>query len=238
MNSQQMLKEKAKTLQAMLFVSSEPIDARQLCEAGELDLANWDALEQALKELLKNSGLMLEKVAGGYRLVTARDQADAVERILQVTQKKRLTRAQLETLAVVAYHQPITRAVLEEKRGVNSDRALSQLVAMELVEEKERAPLPGRPILFATGPKFLYHFSLESLDELPEVVIDSNLCRQGAQELVEYDSDEGWSKPNLRETAMGELLKEVDKEPSPRLQKLLNKISERQLESVEPYVEA
>ena len=155
-------------LEAMLFVAASPVSANQLAEALNLDPAQ---VEKGLSQLEINyrsqRGLRLQKHQGKYQLTTAPELSQWVETFLGLEATARLSRAALETLAIVAYRQPITRPAIDAIRGVNSDGVLKSLLSKGLVEEVGRAEGPGRPILYGTTPEFLQHFGLEGLEHLP-----------------------------------------------------------------------
>ncbi len=165
-----------KQLEAILFVSDGPISIAQLAEAikkrqGEIE-RSLKALETHFKE---NHGLRLQWHGNKVQLTTAPEFAEEIEKFLGLEAATRLTRASLETLAIIAYKQPITRPGIDMIRGVNSDGVLKSLLFKGLVEEMGRTEGPGRPILYCTTPDFLNHFGVSSLDELPpfEKIIDS-----------------------------------------------------------------
>lgn len=154
-------------LEGLLFVTAEPVPPAQLAAALDLPVQQ---IEQGLKELeaeLRTRGLRLQRHAGRVQLTTAPELAESIERFLGLEATARLSRAALETLAIIAYQQPITRPQLEAVRGVNSDAVLKSLLAKGLIMEGGRAEGPGRPILYSTTPEFLQHFGLNSLNELP-----------------------------------------------------------------------
>ncbi|MGB8213926.1 MAG: SMC-Scp complex subunit ScpB [Anaerolineales bacterium] len=158
-------------LEALLFVSAEPVPAAQLAAALELSVS---AVEQGLEQLdgeLQTRGLRLQRHGGRLQLTTAPEMAEKVERFLGLEATSRLSRAALETLAIVAYQQPVTRPYIEGVRGVSSDGVMKSLLAKGLVQEVGRAEGPGRPILYGTAPDFLQHFGLNSLTELPALAL-------------------------------------------------------------------
>lgn len=161
--------QRAAILEALLFASAVPVRAVDLQEAcgWPLGMLNRDLDRLSLE--LAGRGLELQKVAGAWRLVTAAETAPWVERFLKVQSRKQLSRAQLETLAVVAYRQPVTRAEVDAYRGVRSERTLHQLSDLRLVREVGRAEMPGRPIQYGTTSDFLRYFSLDRLEDLPVV---------------------------------------------------------------------
>jgi len=154
-------------LEALLFVSAEPVAPAQLAEALEVSIA---AVEQGLQQLegeLQTRGLRLQRHGGKVQLTTAAEMAELIERFLGLEATARLSRAALETLAIVAYPQPVTRPYIEGVRGVSSDGVMKSLLGKGLIQEVGRAEGPGRPILYGTSPDFLQHFGLNSLVELP-----------------------------------------------------------------------
>lgn len=160
-----------RTLEALFFVSDEPLTASVLAHALEIDRALAETLCQRLALELsdRGSGLVLRNVAGGWRLFTHPDAQTVVERFVLSSRQARLTKAALETLGIVAYKQPVTRHQVSAIRGVNSDGVLRALVDRGLVEEAGREETPGRPLLFATTPAFLERLGLPSLASLPSL---------------------------------------------------------------------
>ncbi|MBA3363897.1 MAG: SMC-Scp complex subunit ScpB [Actinobacteria bacterium] len=160
-----------RALEALLFVSDEPITIPVIAQALELDRKAADELcDRLMKELEdRGAGVVLRNVAGGWRLFTHPDTAPEVERFVLSSRQARLTKAALETLAIVAYKQPVTRHQVSSIRGVNSDGVLRALQDKGLVEEAGREETPGRPILFATTPTFLERLGLPSLASLPSL---------------------------------------------------------------------
>lgn len=157
----------AAKLEAMLFVSAEPASVAQLAAALEV---NASVVERGLKELedaLAGRGLRLQRHAGRVQLTTAPELAPLAERFLGLEATTHLSRAALETLAIIAYQQPCTRPQVDAIRGVNSDSMMKSLLSKNLIQEAGRAEGPGRPILYATTPEFLQHFGLSSIAELP-----------------------------------------------------------------------
>jgi segregation and condensation protein B len=176
-------------LEALLFVADEPIAASVLARALERTSSQVRSGLDDLAEMLRDGqrGVRLQQGPDGAQLVTAPDVAASVEHFLGLEANRRLSSAALETLAIVAYRQPVTRHLIEQIRGVNSDGSVSTLRARGLIEGIGRAPGPGRPLLFATTQRFLEHFGLESPDELPPLPEDVELPpeMQGAQLALE-----------------------------------------------------
>lgn len=160
------------SVEAILFVATEPVSVAQLCEAIG---ATEKQIEAALLELrlsLQDRGLALREVGGGYRFFSNPEYRDHVERYL-MPPKTYMSPASLETLAIVAYLQPVTRAEVESIRGVNVDGVMGTLEQRELIRELGRKEVVGRPILYGTTIQFLEAFGLRSLDELPPLPEDA-----------------------------------------------------------------
>lgn len=154
-------------LETLLFVAPEPVTTAQLAMA--LDIAP-SVVERGLNELdasLATRGLRLQRHAGRFQLTTAPQLAELIERFLGLDSTTHLSRAALETLAIVAYQQPVTRPQIDSIRGVNSDSMMKSLLSKGLILESGRADGPGRPILYSTTPEFLQHFGLNSILEMP-----------------------------------------------------------------------
>jgi segregation and condensation protein B len=156
-------------LEAMLFVAPEPVTTAQLATA--LDVAP-SVVERGLNELensLATRGLRLQRNAGRFQLTTAPQLTELIERFLGLEATTHLSRAALETLAIVAYQQPVTRPQIDSIRGVNSDSMMKSLLSKGLILESGRADGPGRPILYSTTPEFLQHFGLNSILQMPSL---------------------------------------------------------------------
>ena len=156
-------------LEAMLFVAPEPVTTAQLATA--LDVAP-SVVERGLNELdasLVSRGLRLQRHAGRFQLTTAPQLTELIERFLGLEATTHLSRAALETLAIIAYQQPVTRPQIDSIRGVNSDSMMKSLLTKGLILESGRADGPGRPILYSTTPEFLQHFGLNSILEMPSL---------------------------------------------------------------------
>ncbi len=137
-----------------------------------------DAIEEALAELevrCAEGGTRLQRTRDAVQLVTAPDVGPFVERFLGLESRQRLSGAALESLAIIAYKQPMTRAGVEQVRGVNSDGAIASLIARGLVEEVGRAPGPGRPALLGTTLRFLEHFGLSKPGDLPPLPANGSI---------------------------------------------------------------
>jgi segregation and condensation protein B len=160
-----------RALEALLFVSDEPLPSGLLAQTLGLDRRTVDEICERLAADLdaRGSGLVLRSVAGGWRLFTHPETQADVERFILSSRQARLTKASLETLAIVAYKQPVTRHQVSSIRGVNSDGVLRALTDRGLIEEAGRDEGPGRPLLYATTPRFLERLGLSSLAALPSL---------------------------------------------------------------------
>ena len=151
--------------EALVFASADPVGPRALAQLLPED-ADPDAVIAALKALYAGRGVELVEVAGGVQFRTAPDLAARLKRVVEVP--RRLPRAAMETLAIVAYHQPLTRAEIEEMRGASlSQTTLEQLLEAGLIAPRGRRETPGHPTLWGTTPAFLAQFGLRDLRELP-----------------------------------------------------------------------
>jgi segregation and condensation protein B len=160
-----------RALEALLFVSDEPLSSSVLAQALDVDRRRVDDLCAALQTRLDErvSGLVLRDIAGGWRLYSHPDAAEVVERFVLSSRQARLTKAALETLAIVAYKQPVTRHQISSIRGVNSDGVLRALQDRGMITETGREQGPGRPMLYGTSAEFLERLGLPSLSALPSL---------------------------------------------------------------------
>ena len=158
-------------IESLLFVSGRPLERAELRKLLDISDAKLTSALQALEQALavQERGIRLQWLSEQVQLVTAPENARYVAALLGLPMSAKLTSAALETLSVIAYRQPVTRAQIEAIRGVNSDRALASLVQYGLVADVGRAQTVGRPVLFATTPEFLQQFGLTSLNQLPGI---------------------------------------------------------------------
>ncbi len=171
-------------LEAVLFVSHEPLSFDKLIEVLGVDS---DELKEIINEYqssleLPGRGVELVNVAGGYKLMTKGSFHDLVEKVIK-PQGGQLSRAALETLAIIAYKQPVTRSEIEDIRGVSIDSMIYKLLDKELIVEIGRKDVPGHPNLYGTTDRFLMQLGLNSLDELPE------LAEIGSNEITQEELD-------------------------------------------------
>lgn len=170
-------------LEALLFAAPEPISVEEIQEAfGEDRSAEVEAELRSLIEDYgrQGRGLQIEQVAGGYRITTRPDLADVLREFVRRRNRSRLSRAALETLAVVAYRQPVTAAEVEDIRGVNPSSILKSLLEKRLVRISGRKKVVGNPFLYETTVEFLEHFGLNRIEDLPSLEEFSSLLDEAA----------------------------------------------------------
>jgi segregation and condensation protein B len=197
-------------IEALLFASPEPLGIARMkailqgVEAGELA----EAIEALRAEYAGDSrSFQLVEIGGGYQLATKPEFADFVARLAESRRRQRLSKAAMETLAVIAYKQPVVRSVVEGIRGVNVDGVLRTLMEHDLIRIVGRADGPGRPLLFGTTREFLMQFGLNRLSDLPGLkeIEDLVSAKEAAQEEDrEGKPDEGADEAPVAETTRGE----------------------------------
>ena len=161
-----------RALEAILFLADEPLSVTVLAQAVETGRRDVEAVLRELAEgyAERRSGISLMEVAGGWRLMTHPEAAPYVEQFILSSRHARLTKASLETLAIVAYKQPVTRHQVSSIRGVDSEGVLRALMERGLLEEVGRDEGPGRPVLYGTSSVFLERLGLRSLSDLPSIM--------------------------------------------------------------------
>ncbi len=160
-------------LEALLFVTPTAVTLGQLATALGITPREVEKHLAALAGGYDGRGIRLQEHRGRYQLTTAPETALLVEQFLSLEATTRLSQAALETLAIIAYQQPVSRPQVDSVRGVNSDAVIKNMLSKGLIEEAGRAEGPGRPILYTTTPEFLQHFGLASLQELPPLHLPS-----------------------------------------------------------------
>lgn len=177
------LTEQISAVEAVLFASGEPVAVQALIEMLGVTEVEFEPVLQGLAlRYDEDRGVRLMRFDDSLQLCTRPQYMDLIEKVLQPVRKQTLTQAALETLAVVAYRQPVTRLEIEQIRGVQCDRAVATLLHHGLIAEVGRKESIGRPILYGTTEKFLQHFALTSLEALPrlaQVKVDEELTDFG-----------------------------------------------------------
>lgn len=163
--------ELQRTMEAILFASGERVEVSRLAAALEADENEIVSAADALADELAfgRRGIRILKLENGYQMVSSGEMADFVTRALETRKPPKLSSSQLETLTIIAYYQPATKAMVEQIRGVDSAYSVSALLNKKLIEEAGRLNVPGRPIQYKTTPDFLRTFGLSSLEELPPI---------------------------------------------------------------------
>jgi segregation and condensation protein B len=165
-------------IEGLLFISGdEGIDAKQISEIIEVPEETVVDLIEDMKADFRRAGrgIQIVEVARAYQLTTLPEHVPYFERLAASPSQSTLSQAALETLAIIAYKQPITRSEIEEIRGVKCEKALNTLLSKQLIREAGRAEGVGRPILYATTKEFLEHFGLRELSDLPEPPVNLNI---------------------------------------------------------------
>lgn len=164
-------KDVQRAIMAILFAAGEPVDAKRLSFALEIDEDEVHRQTQVLIDQLSydRSGIRILKLENAYQMCSSSEMAEYVTKTLETRKPPKLSASQLETLTIIAYYQPATKAYVEQLRGVDSSYSVSALLTKKLIEECGRLNVPGRPILYRTTPDFLRTFGLRSLEELPEI---------------------------------------------------------------------
>jgi segregation and condensation protein B len=181
-------------VESLLFVADEPVTAARLAAALGVEVIEVDAALAELGQRLHGRGVRLQQKGDRVQLATMPEAAAAIERFLGLEVSPRLSPAALETLAMVAYRQPITRTQLEAVRGVNCDGVLRTLLSRGLIEEQGRLEAVGRPILYGTTFEFLQYFGLAQLDQLPALPAEAAVelsARVAQVQLSASIADEG-----------------------------------------------
>lgn len=163
--------ELQRAIEAILFAAGERVELSRLAQTLEADARNVEAAVDALADELafNRRGIRILRLEDGYQMVSSGEMADYVTKALETRKPPKLSASQLETLTIVAYYQPATKAVVEQLRGVDSSYSIGALLNKKLIEEAGRLNVPGRPIQYKTTPDFLRTFGLSSLEELPPI---------------------------------------------------------------------
>lgn len=175
-------------LESLLFVAPGPVTPGQLAQALETTATEVElGLHELERDYDKRGGLALQWHGGRILLTTAPETAPLVEKFLGLEATSRLSRAALESLAIVAYQQPVTRPQIDAIRGVNSDGVIKSLLSKGLIQETGRTEGPGRPIMYGTTTDFLQYFGLSSLSELPSLEMEALKTEEEPKNLILKD---------------------------------------------------
>ncbi|KLU77030.1 SMC-Scp complex subunit ScpB [Clostridium botulinum] len=168
-------------IESLLFASGNPLDIKEIAHIIECTTEyTYNLLEKMKQNYSENSrGISLINMNEEYSLVTKPENSSYLQKLLKTNNRQALSRAALETLAIIVYKQPITRIEIDEIRGVKSDKAIQTLMEKEIIKEAGRKKVPGRPIMYATTGEFLKYFGLEDLNQMPTL-----------SEFIEKDEEE------------------------------------------------
>lgn len=177
-------------IESLLFASGDPLKDKDIANIIECDIETTRNILELLKENYNTEerGIMLIALNDEYQLVTKAKNTNYIQKLLKINTRQSLSQAALETLAIIAYKQPITRLSIDEIRGVKSDRAVLTLLDKGLIKEVGRLEVAGRPTLFSTTDKFLLHFGLENLEQMPsldDIVNLENIKEEDIQQYIE-----------------------------------------------------
>lgn len=179
------LNELQHIIEAILFAAGDPMPATRIAEVAECDVDEVHAAASALMDAFSfdRRGIRIVKLEDSYQMCSSGEYSAFVTKALETRKPPKLSASQLETLTVIAYYQPATKAYVEQIRGVDSSYSIGALLNKKLIEECGRLNVPGRPILYRTTPDFLRTFGLESVQELPEI----ERMQFGRKEQMEID---------------------------------------------------
>ena len=173
--------------EALLFAKGEPVSVKDISTVTQTE-------EKSVKAIIKNladryekekRGIRIIEINEGFQMCTNPEYTEMVKKLYQTPPKKNLSQTLLETLAIIAYKQPITKGMIEQIRGVNADHAVNKLVEYDLVCEKGRLDAPGRPILFGTTEEFLRAFGFKSIENMPQIQIDDEKLKAEAEQEID-----------------------------------------------------
>ncbi len=183
--------ELQRAIEAILFAAGEPVEAARIAAALETDINDiCEATDAMVSDwAFQRRGIRIVKLEDAYQMVSSGEMADYVAKALETRKPPKLSSSQLETLTIVAYYQPATKAMVEKIRGVDSSYSIGALLNKKLIEEAGRLDVPGRPILYRTTPDFLRTFGLQSLEELPE--IERISFGEPVEEMIQEEIKEG-----------------------------------------------
>ncbi|WP_461204380.1 SMC-Scp complex subunit ScpB [Clostridium sp. DL1XJH146] len=176
-------------IESILFISGEPLSIKELSNIVDI---KEDRLNSVLEKMKKNyekkdRGIILQYINDSYFFETKRENSIFIQKLLKTNERQSLSRAALETLAIVVYNQPITRVEIDEIRGVKSDRALISLCDKGLLKKSGRKMVPGRPMLYSTTDMFLNYFGLEKLEQMPSLeLFVEDIMKNNEKDIEEY----------------------------------------------------
>lgn len=182
-------------IEAILFACGTPAELTKIAQALEI---KEEKAEELLKSLMEDyssrkSGIKIVRLGKSYQMCTEKEYAEIIRAVLDLRRNSPLSQAALEVLAIIAYNQPVTKAFVEQIRGVDCSGVVSSLVARELIEEKGRLELPGRPLIYGTTENFLRCFNVSDVSELPPLP-QKNSDEENSEESSENGENENTEK--------------------------------------------
>lgn len=189
------------SLEAMLFAAGDPVEPSKLAEVLDIDVENVIKMLGHLEAIYdeRDGGLRLIRVDGKYQICTREEYSEQVRGLLEIKKNTPLSQAAFEVLAIVAYNKTVTRSFIEQIRGVDCSGPVSNLVQKGLIEEKGRLDLPGRPLVYGTTDRFLRCFSLNSLDDLPDLPAEVEGKDNSQTSLFEEENSDAVLNENVQE---------------------------------------
>ncbi len=169
------IKEMEAVIEGLLFAAGDPVSLEKLAEVLELDKKTARLILGNMAVSIQNSkrGILLREIDGSYQLCSRPEHAEYIRKLVEPRQKQALSQAAFETLSIIAYNQPVTRAKIETIRGVNSDSAITRLLERNLIKDAGRLDAPGKPILYETTEEFLRSFGFRSVKDLPIIELEN-----------------------------------------------------------------
>lgn len=186
--------ELQRIIESILFAAGEPVEISRLSMTLEAEESEIIAAADALADELafNRRGVRILRLDNGYQMVSSGEMADYITKALETRKPPKLSASQLETLTIIAYYQPATKAMVEQIRGVDSSYSISALLNKKLIEDAGRLNVPGRPIQYRTTPDFLRTFAISSLEELPEiekVSLGEPVAEESTEQQIKIEGD-------------------------------------------------
>lgn len=166
-------------IEAILFAAGESVSIEKLSSAINCDIKTTRNLIYNLKDKLdaNNRGVRIVEVENSFQICSQPKYSEFILRCLNIERKQKLSQTLIETLAIIAYMQPVAKVQIEEIRGVNADHAVNKLIEKNLVCEKGRLDAPGRPLLFGTTEEFIRYYDLSSVKDMPKIELDEDVLK-------------------------------------------------------------
>ena len=175
--------------EAILFAAGEAVEIKNIASALEQDEKIIRSIMKELTDDYEKRGISIIRVDNSYQMCTRSEYFDCIKKLYQAPKRKVLSTTLLETLAIIAYRQPVTKGQIEEIRGVSADHAVNKLVEYNLVEEAGRLDAPGKPILFGTTDEFLRYFGFNAIDNMPDLPEPGEQLRLEIQQELDFIKD-------------------------------------------------